>query len=146
MTTTTTHIEPVADALARIDTGLLWLRQQIDNPRRYASGRARLMTIVTRDYLPALDILRRTGGLREAHTTIVQRLEKGWQIEQPTDQQADLFERLLYQHNALADAIDGRTVNTILDRLSLLDAISEPLHKDPKQAREVDTYTRQRLQ
>lgn len=114
--------EPTLDELAtlktRINTGVAYCHQRVGTPNA-AKGHARLLRILSREYLPALDALQEAyprEALEAERDALLARLERGWQMEDSA-KVARTFSKLLVRYEVLTDALDGNVINRTLGRV-----------------------------
>lgn len=82
-------------------------------------GHARLLRILSREYLPAINRLQEAyprEALEAERDAVLVRLERGWQMED-SDGVARTFSKLLTRYEVLSDALDGDVINRTLGRV-----------------------------
>ena len=118
---TPSTLDELTDTKTRVDTGVAYCRKHRDNEHLYDKGNTRLTRILARDYLPAIARLRTaypTSQLEAERETTIQRMEKGWQLED-TEGRARTFVKLLARYEILTDAIEGDVMSRHLARVEV---------------------------
>jgi hypothetical protein len=102
----------------RINTGVAYCLEHAGTPNG-DKGHARLVAILSREYLPRIDALRQCIPESEfiaERNTIAERLERGWEMDD-SKKVTNQFIKLMLQYEVYEDVIQGSVINRTLDRV-----------------------------